>query len=321
MVAVLAGIDEAGYGPVLGPLVVTGVAFHLPDAALDDCLWRRLELSVTRRASKRDHRLPIVDSKKLFHRKTGLKKLERTALVMASVAGIEPKSGRAWLAEIAPGCVDAQRRHPWYRDHTWTLPLENDAAAVAAGANAIRRDLSAQGMRFLGVFCEPLLEGDFNRVVAATRNKSVASLGQVLRIAHRIARVAGSEPVRICVDRQGGRQHYGPSLMTAFDGHRLGIEEESERRSAYRLEDGGRALRIEFQTGGEDAQLPVALASIFCKYVRELFMIALNRYWAERVAGLRPTAGYYQDAQRFLSDIGPAVERAGFSRSLLVRSR
>ncbi len=319
--AVVAGIDEAGYGPLLGPLVVTGVAFEVPDDAIGDCLWRRLSGSVTRVARGRDRRLPIADSKKLYQRKSGFKMLERTALVMASVAGVSASSGREWLQRVAPGGMEGIKRYPWYRDFDWALPLENDARDIALRAHAVRRDLAACGMGFVAIDCELLLEGHFNDLVEATRNKAVASLGLVLRIVSRLAQSGGAGPVRICIDRQGGRRHYRPALMTAFAGRGLRIVSESEERSAYRLDGGPRPLEIEFRTSGEDAYLPVALASVFSKYVRELFMTALNRYWSARVDGLCPTAGYYQDAQRFLAHIAPAIEREGVRRSLLVRSR
>ena len=64
--AIVAGVDEAGYGPLLGPLVVTGVAFRVPDAVAEASLWDVLRGSVTRRASAKDLRLPILDSKRLY---------------------------------------------------------------------------------------------------------------------------------------------------------------------------------------------------------------------------------------------------------------
>ena len=64
---------------------------------------------------------------------------------------------------------------------------------------------------------------------------------------------------------------------------------------------------------------PIALASIFSKYLRELLMARFNAYWAGHVDDLRPTAGYYQDGQRFLRDIEPAIGRLGVDRSQLVR--
>src|SRR4030042_446845 len=42
---VLAGIDEAGFGPLLGPLVVSSSAFSLPNHFLTEDLWQILRRS------------------------------------------------------------------------------------------------------------------------------------------------------------------------------------------------------------------------------------------------------------------------------------
>ena len=102
--------------------------------------------------------------------------------------------------------------------------------------------------------------------------------------------------------------------------------DESDECSRYvlRFAD-GRSPRgpatIEFRQSCESAHLPTALASIYSKYLRELFMVALNRYWQQQVGDLRRTAGYYQDGLRFLRDIEPAVQSLNVDRQMLVRSR
>ncbi|MCH7701229.1 MAG: hypothetical protein IID37_06045 [Planctomycetes bacterium] len=172
-----------------------------------------------------------------------------------------------------------------------------------------------------------------------TRNKAVVSLGLTLRIVQRILDQAADHPVRICIDRQGGRQHYTQVLMTAFQGFDLRILEESPERSAYQLtrnrhrqpashssgpaSDADLTLGcdIQFVTSGEEAAMPTALASIVSKYFRELFMQAVNDFWCARVPNLRRTAGYYQDGKRFLNDISGAVDQAAVDRAILVRSR
>jgi ribonuclease HII len=319
--AIVAGIDEAGYGPLLGPLVVTGVAFEVPDDAADQCLWSRLSDSVTRRVSRRDLRLPILDSKKLYQRQAGLANLERSALAMLESAMPRPATFRELLSRVAPHTLDHLAGYAWYRDLDFDLPVAAGAGAVATQANAVRRNARGCGVRLAGVLCEPLLEGHYNRLVSSTRNKAVVLLGLTLRIVQRVMSKAAGRPVRFLIDRQGGRLHYTRHLLTAFERFELQIIEESAERSTYRLTRSPTTHTVEFRTSGEDHHLPVALASIYSKYLRELFMRGLNRYWCDRVESLRPTAGYYTDARRFLEDIGPAIERQGVDRASLVRQR
>ena len=319
--AIIVGIDEAGYGPVLGPLVVSGVAMRVSDDGPPGCLWTRLQHSVSRTASRHDLRLPIVDSKKLYNRKAGLGRLERSALTALKVWGRSPTSLRNLLESLCPHLLEQLGAYPWYRDFDVDLPVAQDFAHVATQANALARDCRDHGIELSRVYCEPLLEGHFNRLVNTTRNKAVVLLGLVLRVVNRAMNAAGDQPLYVCIDRHGGRAHYASQLMTAFDGHDLQILEESPVRSAYALRRRQAHVRVEFVTSGEDRHLLVALASIVSKYVRELFMIGLNRYWQQRVQGLRATAGYYRDGRRFLADIAGALDQTGLNRELLVRAR
>lgn len=336
---VVGGIDEAGYGPLLGPLIVSGTAFEITNPAPGDSLWKLLSGCISDAPSKRDRRLPIVDSKRLYVRKQGLAALERSALVMLHVAGVRPTSFRDLLTAVCPHVLGELNDYPWYCDYDPPLPVCVTPTDVATRANAVARDCKANGVRVSGIHVEPLLEGRFNRLVSNTRNKAVVSLGLTLRIVQRILDQAADHPVRICIDRQGGRQHYTQVLMTAFQGFGLRIVEESPERSAYQLTphqhprstrgaseaaadaDPSLGCAIEFVTSGEEASMPTALASIVSKYLRELFMQAVNDFWCARVPNLRPTAGYYQDGKRFLNDIAGAVDQAAVDRAILVRSR
>jgi hypothetical protein len=57
------------------------------------------------------------------------------------------------------------------------------------------------------------------------------------------------------------------------------------------------------------------------KYTREGLMEAFNRWWGEKVPGLRPTAGYHGDAGRFLKETEDARRELGIEEGMLVRSR
>jgi hypothetical protein len=77
---------------------------------------------------------------------------------------------------------------------------------------------------------------------------------------------------------------------------------------------------IRFVAGGEQF-LPAALASMVSKYLRELAMLALNRYWCGVVSGLKPTAGYPTDARRWLADVDTAKKKLQIDDHLLWRCR
>jgi hypothetical protein len=64
----------------------------------------------------------------------------------------------------------------------------------------------------------------------------------------------------------------------------------------------------------------VALASMTAKYVRELLMMRLNRYFRSHMPELKPTAGYVEDGRRYIGDIEPLIARLGVDRRSLIRS-
>ena len=319
--AIIAGIDEAGLGPLLGPLVVSGTAFRVPDSRIYDCLWETLDETCTSSISRDTRRLAVADSKQLFRGRASLAPLERAVLVTLAVNGCRPSTWQELLDHVAPSATEQLEVYPWYAASDVALPLSGDVGDVGTRANAILRNCRAKEVEPLGAFCEPLPEYHFNRLIESTNNKSVVLLGLALRVADRILRCGDDRRVRICVDRIGGRMRYREALSTAFPDYDLQILEETPEHSAYRLTRESRVCRFEFTVKGEQRHFTVALASAYSKYLRELYMHAFNSYWSGQVAGLRPTAGYYTDAKRWLLDVEPALRRLAVKPSTLVRQR
>ncbi|MBP7936137.1 MAG: hypothetical protein KA354_15960 [Phycisphaerae bacterium] len=327
----IVGIDEAGYGPLLGPLVVSAAAFDVPvtlmrtlkDRAAGPDLWDLLQASLTARHRKRDPRLAVSDSKKLHGKSdtpAGIALLERAALTFLMQHGKAPVSLRAMIQLVCPHVVAMLGRYPWYAAEDIALPVEVTEDDLGVQRSSVQRDLAAAGIRFRGAWVEVLPEGDYNDMVGRTRNKAVVLFALATRLMQRIANIVGPRPLRIWVDRQGGRVGYARPLMTAFQDAELEIVEESPERSSYRLNHRPAPWMIRFVQKGETHHMQIALASIFSKYVRELLMMCFNRYWARQVPDLKPTAGYYEDGRRFLADAEQAIRRLGIDRSLLVRA-
>jgi ribonuclease HII len=113
---------------------------------------------------------------------------------------------------------------------------------------------------------------------------------------------------------------YRADLQQCWPEAQVTVCDETPKCSSYQLCHGQRQLWLSFQVSAEDQHLPVALASMTAKYTRELLMERLNGYFGQHLPDLRPTAGYVQDARRYLQDIDPIIQECHIDRSQLVRS-
>ncbi len=318
---IVAGIDEAGYGPLLGPLVVSAAAMEVPADAVNGCLWKFLKKSVTQKISTRDKRLVILDSKQVYHRQDGLGRLERGVLGCLHAWKEIPEKLGDYITALAPEAQWALGAHPWYGDLGGDLPSACESGGVRIAGAGLRNNLASLSGRVAGMWAEILPEEKFNRMVKGTDNKAVVSLGLVLRLIQRISDAFPDHDIVIYVDKQGARDFYARDLLRAFDGRQLRVIEEGELHSAYELTGPRGTWRVSFSQGGESKCLLTALASMIAKYTREMLMGCFNRWWNERLPSLVPTAGYYNDGVRFVKDVSPHLSKFGIRRDQLVRER
>ncbi len=319
---IIAGIDEAGLGPVLGPLVVTTVAMSVPQEHSNASLWDLLAPVVSRKPSRRRRKIAIGDSKKLYNRssKAGLEHLERAVLGMLTTGCSECHTLQELLKIIAPGSVSELERYPWYAAADLPLPRSISKQEVVFAGNALAAVMEQAEVRLKAIRCEPVLVGEFNRIVQATRNKSTALFDVTSRLLMYLWQKTDG-PMRIYIDRHGGRKHYLPALQRVFADCHFKVLEESENLSGYLLTSSSREVEVYFTVNGEQQKLTVALASMVSKYVRELFMELFNGFWQPHVPQLAPTAGYYTDGKRFFGQIQPAMKQLGIGKELLYRCR
>src|SRR5687767_14989673 len=88
------GVDEAGYGPNLGPLVVSATVWEIPDAADEFDFYERLKEAVAT-APCDDERVVIADSKQLFKPGGDWRRLERGVGAALRLLDASPGGWRA----------------------------------------------------------------------------------------------------------------------------------------------------------------------------------------------------------------------------------
>jgi len=318
--AVLAGIDEAGFGPILGPLVVSSTVFSLPQNLLKADLWQILRKSISGRRAHLAGRLLVADSKKAYHRKEGIKHLQRTVLSFLEYLGEKPATLAELLALLCPDCLERLETYPWHKEPE-KYHITADQADIAIASNVLKNDLAAKDVKLLEIRSCCMDVAYYNKMVRNVNNKANVLFTAVSKLISDVFRNFGDDDLQIVVDRQGGRSRYRSVLQRMFPEADLAILEETDCHSSYQLQDGGRKMRLHFVVGADDRFLPVSLASMVCKYIRELMIDSMNRYFIGFCAGLKPTAGYWKDGLRFIEDLKTHIPHLQFDSDLLCRCR
>ncbi len=318
----IVGIDEAGYGPNLGPFVMTAVACRVPEGPADPDLWQLLRGAVRRAGESEDERLLVADSKIVYARPRGLRALERGVLAIPWDTALHlPATLADWVECTSSTDHDELRAEIWYRG-SHALPAETEAEILVADGQSLRRAVAACSITDWQIATALVCPPRFNALTAAAGSKGAVlaqTLGRLLRDAR--ARLPGTEPLFFLVDKHGGRNRYAPFIQDALAEGAVVVREEGMARSSYEVLGLDRPVQLTFQPRAEEACLCVALASMASKYLREVLMREFNRFWQEQVPGLKATAGYPGDAARFFAEIQSAAQRLGIAETALWRSR
>ncbi len=317
---VLVGIDEAGFGPILGPLVVSSSAFSLPHHLLTADLWQVLKKSVSDKRKRLAGRLLIADSKKVYNKSVGIKHLERSVLACLRCLNKEPVTLTELVELLCPNCLEQLSDYPWYKNIN-SFPLSMDSADRVIASSVLAEDLASNGIELLELKSFCLEVAYYNKMVASVKNKAnVLFTATSVLIKNAFDNFAG-DYLQIIIDRQGGRVRYRKALLLMFPDMELKIIRESQTVSSYELTNGGKQMRLHFVVGADMSYLPVSLASMVSKYLRELLIGSMNRYFINFHPDLRPTAGYWKDGLRFIEDLKTHLPHVQIDANQLIRCR
>lgn len=283
------GMDEAGYGPRFGPLVVSAACL-MADGSFDpdECP------------------VPVGDSKKLYTSGKGVALLERTVL---SFLARECPLNKLTFHGLCKGFAGSLSSLPWYKDD-FPIPVtpgqQVPARETALWLGGHRLFLRAR-----------LIEAE---EINASDNKADLLFRVETELIESIFEETFFSQGVLNIGKHGSRRFYGDRLESAFALPFETIREERDQ-SVYQAVREGRRLVFAFLRDGEDRDFLLALASMFAKYLREGAMRLFSDYWTRRVPGLKPTAGYPADAGRFLKGILPALEEDGIPLERIYRER
>jgi hypothetical protein len=314
------GLDEAGYGPNLGPFVMSLVAFRVPEDLAAADLWDALAAAVCRGGCEDDGRIVVDDSKAVYSSTGGLHALERGVLATLWRQPAAPAALRHLVEWLCPHGGELAGE-AWFRGD-WALPAELPPEALPVAAMTFAESCAAaaveRGLVRSDVVCAPR----FNALLDQHDSKGAVlaeSMTALLRTA--LEQTPGDEPLRFVIDKHGGRNRYAALIQHALPDGAVIAREECMNRSAYRVVGLGREVELTFQPRADAEHFCVALASMASKYLREVLMLEFNRFWKQHVPDLKPTAGYPGDATRFFQTIRPAMDKLGLAEAAVWRRK
>jgi len=331
------GLDEAGYGPNLGPLLVAGSAWLVPEGLTETDFLEAFHKTFSAKGwSPGCPQIPLGDSKKLYQSGGGLQSLEAGLLALLHTVGSLPSRPKpsgpfaSNLAELLRYVTDTpvesslqlDQELPWYQDlSSFSVPgcPELSEGVISRLATEAASALANRGIQLVAIRASMVTEPEFNRRVLQMGSKGHLLSEATLDLASQLLRDFPETPIEIYCDRQGGRKNYLPLLLEWMPDRWFIETERNAIRCSYRTSQEP-TVQIHFTVRG-DSFPATALASMAAKYLRERLMESFNAYWKNKCHGLKPTAGYPADAKRFRTEILPTANRLSLDERLWWRCR
>ncbi len=357
--AIILGLDEAGYGPNIGPLTVACSVWRLDSNRFDQFLskeqfktYRSLPLATAieslcqifqpffqpKPIDRTCSFIPLGDSKKIYLRDNTFESL---AIGLQFWYATLPKTFHHLddlIAAIAPSSHSTLSSIDWYRSTNSDPPSALIESSIPIPAAHVSNEATQSalslierlGLTFLGIHARIIDEKSFNEGTARMGNKAHLLSHTTLNLASDVLAwlhdkkmatvMTEDEPIFIYCDKHGGRNRYQAPLTSVMPEIWFDIVTESENRSDYRAIYGKHPMNWTFMAKG-DSLFASAVASMMAKWLREMLMHRLNAFWKQHLPNLAPTAGYPVDAKRFANLIRPVATQLGYSEDTWWRCR
>lgn len=302
------GVDENGLGPRLGPLVATSVTMEIPRYARSALCARGLELGLT-------------DSKETggFQR---MAFLESVALALLEKAGQgEPLDSADRLLDRVFPDVQPRLRACCPDAHTeqqcWGVDLRLPAFGgdPTTGRGLLDRLVGRSHLRVVDVQSRIACAGLLNVQSEGGKNKLEVDLELFEDLIDTVHGHYGEPLLAIC-GMIGGMRDYA-ARFGRFEASRVQHLTARRGQRRYSIEGLG---EIRFEIDADGRHLPVALASMVGKYVREICMRRIGEFYRIGEPQLELASGYHDPVTtRFIRATEPSRRRLGIAQSCFRR--
>lgn len=255
----ICGIDENGFGPLMGPLVITGIL---------------TEINIS---------LPeyIKDSKSIYKKREDFKKIEEISILLFYlVENRLPEKPDEILRKFASIPTCETKENICYKNIPKNFETENIELLLFKYRDFLKNKNKIRKVKSEVVCCYNL-----NNFVSHNRNKFVLNILNFTKIMHQMKEFKN---VIFYCGKIGGYNHYSNFLRYFFPDCQIKILDEKEEISSYILKGENLIFEIGFYKNVEKISPVASLSSILGKYIRELIMKSiLKSLNLENISGYR----------------------------------
>ncbi len=365
------GIDEAGYGPDIGPLVVTSSLFRLSEKYNSEKFWETLSEIVSKKTKEFPEKVIVADSKDIFknHPKNYLIG-ETTALCSYCLLYPVPLNFQEFLQNIFLDNLDLfQKRCKTFSEYTYRMcwgnnnffsedPLNSknlnpkpyindlfpklkkvikssgidliDIKSIVLCPHLYNESITKKGKLFLNYLqFERLIENALKRILI--ENISVKDKEETVKLEKKYKKETRNfkkneqknnlNSIFVIADKLGSKKYYINYLKSVLlRDFNIKVLEQSRDISTYKLSNNSE-IRISFIKEGDKTHFPIALSSVFSKYIRERFIKNINEFFATKIQNLEPTKGYAYKIEKFIEVTNDVRKKYDIATNCFLRKR
>ncbi|MCD6423242.1 MAG: hypothetical protein J7L42_03905 [Elusimicrobia bacterium] len=291
---IVVGIDENGLAPRLGMFCVTAVAFRCKKYT-PQSFWKEFE------------NLRIVDSKLMIS--SGKTRKGKFAVLefLRIYKNFVPKSWNEFLSEVSFSKLDDLRKNCGQKNFCWIYDEEINFKTEKS------RVLSKK--KFLDVKVNFVCPKIFNSAIKRTDNKLAFEI-EILEKFFKFFLNRYREKILFLCGKIGGTKKYEKffKFLSSFK-----ILEKKEREdSIYVFKN----FEVRFIKSAEGKHFPIALASVFGKVVREIFIERMNKFFQQHLPNLPFASGYHdRNTSRFIKEALLVLKNEGIPEDCFLRKK